>query len=268
MSRFLDVEPIPKRLPPVYGYLSVPLVPLLKALEPISTQIEQLDRFGKIAKTECHYPSEHGLTREESAALFLYTMDWGDNSFYLAINRALRAEDRSTLKPWFSYLRLFDTAVQKLPNVRKSIWRGVKTDISRCFKKGDEFTWWSINSCSTSVNVIKDFLASNSTLFLIEAVNGKDISKYTNFLNEQEVILCPGTRLRVVSDPLDQPPLHIVHLEEITEDSELLDSFTSMSMQSSLVNIHTDDDGNRYEALVHKSHDYNFFSWIHTEKSA
>src|ERR1700722_2773969 len=101
MLRFSDIEPNTKRLPPVYGYLTHELVPLQQALEPILPRIKQLDRFIKIAKTECHFPSEHGLTREESAAVFLYTMEWGENSFYQVINHALRAEDRSTLKPWF-----------------------------------------------------------------------------------------------------------------------------------------------------------------------
>ena len=170
MHRFNDIESAPKRLPPVYGYLAYELQPLQKALEPIYSKIDQLDRFCQIAHSECHFPSEHGLTREESAAIFLYTMEWGESSFYRVINHALRAEDRSTLIPWFAYLKLFDTAVQKLPTVRKNLWRGVPKDISKDFKKDDEFTWWTISSCSTSVDVIKSFLKSDSTLFLIEGV--------------------------------------------------------------------------------------------------
>jgi hypothetical protein len=264
MHRFTDIESAPKRLTPVYGYLTHQLLPLQKTLEPISSKIDQLDRFSKIAKNECHFPSEHGLTRDESAAVFLYTMEWGENSFYQVINRALRAEDRSTLKPWFAYLKLFDTAIQKLPTVRKNLWRGVAKNVANNFKKGDEFTWWNISSCSTSVNIIKDFLGPNSTLFLIEAVNGKDVAGYTNYRNEDEVILCPGTRFRVVSDPLDQPPMHLVHLQEVTDDREeqLTNSFHTMTMtslsktapshttlnvQSLPMRTHTDQWGNRYE---------------------
>jgi hypothetical protein len=81
MHRFTDIESTAKRLPPVYGYLAHPLVSLQKALEPISSQIDQIDRFRKVATNECHFPSEHGLTRDESAAVFLYTMEWGENSF-------------------------------------------------------------------------------------------------------------------------------------------------------------------------------------------
>ncbi|CAF1178284.1 unnamed protein product [Adineta steineri] len=268
MHRFTDIESTSKKLPPFYGYLTHQLVSLSKALEPISSTIDQLDRFSKIAKNECHFPSEHGLTRDESAAIYLYTMELGENSLYQVINRALLAEDRSSLKPWFAYLKLFDAAVQKLPSVRMNLWRGVPIDITSSFKKGDEFTWWAINSCSTSDNIIKDLLGPNSTLFMIEAKNGKDISNYANCPNENEVILFPGTRFRVVSDPLDQSPMHLIHLQEITDDEEesLPTTIKTMAMtptlttasthiptnvQASVMHIHTDEWGNRYETVIH-----------------
>ncbi|CAF1143153.1 unnamed protein product [Adineta steineri] len=263
MHRFTDIESTSKQLPPIYSYLTHELVSLSKALEPISSTIDQLDRFSKIAKNECHFPSEHGLTRDESAAIYLYTMELGKNSFYQVINRALSTEDQSSLKPWFAYLKLFDVAVQKLPNVRKNLWRGVPIDITSNFKKGDEFTWWAINSCSTSDNIIKDLLGLNSTLFSIEAKRGKDISSYANCPNENEVILCPGTRFRVVSDPVDQPPMHLIHLQEITDDEEELptalkvmtttstrtttSTHMSTNVRASLMHIHIDHWGNKYE---------------------
>ncbi|CAF4030698.1 unnamed protein product [Adineta steineri] len=265
MHRFTDIESTSKRLPPVYSYLTHQLVSLSKALEPIFSTIDQLDRFSKIAKNGCHFPSEHGLTRDESAAIYLYTMEWGEDSFHRVINRALRAEDRSSIKPWFAYLKLFDVALQKLPTVQKNLWCGVPRDITTNFKKGDEFTWWTINSCATSDNIVKDLLGPNSTLFLIEAKNGKDISSYANCPNENEVILCPGTRLRVVSDPLDQSPMHLIHLQEITDEEEeeslptalktvittptptTASTHTPTNVQSSLVHIHTDQWDNRYE---------------------
>ncbi|CAF0936938.1 unnamed protein product [Adineta ricciae] len=237
MQRFTNIESTSKRVPPVYGYLAHELLPLLKAIEPLIPKVHQLDRFAKIAKSACHFPSEHGLTRDESAAVFLYTMDWGQNSFYHILNHSLRAEDRSTLKPWFGYLKLFDSATQKLPTVRQNLWRGVPQDVTKSFQQNDEFTWWTISSCSTSIKVLKDFLGPDSTLFLIEAVNGKDISHYTNYPSEHEVILCPGTRLRVLSDPLDQASMHLVHLQEITDNDnhhgQLSNSLHAMSIPDS-----------------------------------
>jgi hypothetical protein len=271
MARFADTDPIPKRLPPVYGYLTHELVPLQKAVEPILPQVDQLDRFAKIAKDECHFPSEHGLTRDESAAIFLYTMEWGGNSFYQVINRALRSEDRLALKTWFAYLKLFDTAIKKLPTVQGNIWRGATRDVSRSFKKDEKFTWWSITSCSTLVNVAKKFLKPSSTLFLIEANNGKDISTYANYPTENEVILFPGTRLRVLSDPFDQSPFDIVHLREENDNtpeqlsrcikagrattlSEIGSSQTTGNSETSFLKAYTDKDSHQYNLLVHISH--------------
>ena len=36
------------------------------------------------------------------------------------LNRALRAEERSSLKPWFSYLKLFDTAPEQIAQFEES----------------------------------------------------------------------------------------------------------------------------------------------------
>ncbi len=79
----------------------------------------------------------------------------------------------------------------------------------------DELIWWSINSCSLDVHIIENFLTANSTLFLIEAINARDITGYTNYPNEHEVILSPGIRLQVVANSMQHTGgLHIVHLRE------------------------------------------------------
>ncbi len=55
---------------------------------------------------------------------------------------------------------------------------------------------------------------------MIEARNGKDISLYSNFPKEKEVILGLGTRLRVASNALGHSALNVVHLVELTDDNE------------------------------------------------
>jgi hypothetical protein len=81
MNRFTDIDLDNKELTPICGYWNHPLVSLEQALEPILPRIDQLDRSIKEAKKFCHYPSEHGLTRDESAAIFLYTIEGSDNCF-------------------------------------------------------------------------------------------------------------------------------------------------------------------------------------------
>jgi hypothetical protein len=223
INRFVDVEFHNNKLSPIHGYRSEKLIPLENALKFIEPRIDGLEHSIKTAKKCCHFPSEHGLTHDESAAVFLYTMEEGNNSFYRVLNQSLQSEDRSALKPWFPYLKLFDTALAKLPTVKKNIWRGVIGDIGKNFKKNEELIWGSVTSCSLQIDTITNFLASETTLtlILIEAVHGKYVSGYTNYPNEDEVLLGPGTQLRVVSDGLDHPGgINVVHLLEISEDSD------------------------------------------------
>jgi hypothetical protein len=220
MLRFTNVDERPTRLPPVYAYRTHPLLPLQQALDPILSKIDGLDEYIKVAKDACHYPSEHDLTREESASIYLYTMDWGEQSLYRVLNAALRVKDRSVLVPWHGYLKLLDTALKKLPSLHMNLWRGINLDIRKNFKEDEKLTWWSFNSCSSAIKVVKQFLGPVSTLLMVEARNGKDISVYSNFPKEKEVILGLGTRLRVVSDVLDHASLNVVHLVELSDENE------------------------------------------------
>ena len=114
MNRFSDIDLSFKRLAPVYGYRSAKLVSIEQALESIQSQIDQLHYYIKIAKKHCHYPSEHNLTQDESASIYIYTMEWDETSLYRLLNKALRDENRQTLKIWFSYMKLFDTALDSV----------------------------------------------------------------------------------------------------------------------------------------------------------
>ena len=222
MNRFGDIDYSFKRLPPVYGYHVQQILSLEKALEPIESQIDELPRFIKIANQYCHFPSEHGLSKDQSASIYIYTMEWGNTSLYRVLNNALRSQNRQALRIWFPYLKLLDTALDKLPTVKEILWRGVPLDIGQSFVKDQTITWWSVNSCSSSIDVIKNFLDNNknSTLFLIEAINGKKVSGYTEYENEDEIILPIGTQFRVKSNALDHPNgSHVVHLVEIVDNN-------------------------------------------------
>ena len=223
MSRYTDIDLKNKRLPPVTGYWHEELVSLEEALKPIEPLINELKRSFKVAKKHCTFPSSHGLTHDESAAVYLYTMEGGQNSFYKVLNDALRSDNRTTLKPWFPYLKIFDMALNKLPLIKGNVWRGVPCIVTGQLKDGQVFTWWSISSCSQSVNVVQSFLGSgnNSTLFMIEAVNARDISNYSYYPDEKEVLLSLGTELRVKGGTINHNDgLSIVHLVELSDADE------------------------------------------------
>ncbi|CAF0779239.1 unnamed protein product [Adineta steineri] len=223
-DRFTDIELENKRLPACFGYITWKLLSLEDTMKELQDILQEINRFVKLAKKYCTYPNDHNLTKDESAAIYIYTMEMSDDScVYRILNQTLRAEDRSKVRPWFGYLKLLHSATSKLPRFKGIVWRGIDKDVTKSFKKGQKITWWSISSCTTSVDVISAFLhkSSSSTLFNIECLNGKLISSYTCYSNENEVILMPGTVFEVVSNPLSHHGgLNIIHLKEISDDDD------------------------------------------------
>jgi hypothetical protein len=94
----------------------------------------------------------------------------------MQLNEALQKNDERTLMPWYGYLKLFLTALNKLFPYRRIVWRDVPEDLSAKYKKNDEHVWWAFSSCTSSVNILEspDFLGTTGalTLFSIEVYNG------------------------------------------------------------------------------------------------
>ncbi|CAF3674116.1 unnamed protein product [Rotaria sp. Silwood1] len=204
------------------GYLNEPLASLEEALQPFNGQIDQLSYYIKEAKTKCHFPSEHNLTRDESAAIYIYTMKWSNKCLYDHLQEAWNSQDRSRMKPWYKYLRLFKSAFDKLPNAKKEIWQGTPFDESIIEKLSSKSPtlYTSMGLCLQSSNEIQDYLEKNGITKIIligyESANGKLIGAYSaNPWNE--VLLFPGMKLGVASYHLinanDSLTLHLKGLK-------------------------------------------------------
>ncbi|CAF3314654.1 unnamed protein product [Rotaria socialis] len=223
-SRFTDLsgEPVDHMLTPIRGYQDRPLVSLSKAVEPVAGVFDEIEDHIFIALNNCQNPAEE-LTQDESASIHLYTMQFdGGCSLYSLLNESLRAENRGELLPWFSFLKLFLTALHKLPSRSGIVWRGIKgVNLSSKYKTGTKFAWWGVSSCTTHVEVLEadEFLGKHGqrTLFSIECINGKSVAKHSYFKNtEKEIILMPGSYFEVMSQLNPAPELHIIQLKEIT----------------------------------------------------
>jgi hypothetical protein len=92
MSRVLGTDIDNEELESIGAYWQNSLVSLEEALESVMARFDQLDRSIKEAKKRCRYPSEHGLTRDALVAVFLYSMEGGDNSLYHILNETLRSK--------------------------------------------------------------------------------------------------------------------------------------------------------------------------------
>lgn len=193
-DRFIELQQINQM--PIESFEEQPIVPLEKAVEGLIPLIGDILKYVDDAKNKCNKTSRY-LTLDESAAIYLYTMPIG---FSRLLNATFRAEDQSALEPWFPFLNLFISALKKLPSSKLTVWRAIDRNIDHFSFDNDMIIWWNIISTSTNLNAIQILLTDTSILLTIDALNGKNISEYSCFPDEQEVILMPGTRLRMITD--------------------------------------------------------------------
>ncbi|CAF0790084.1 unnamed protein product [Didymodactylos carnosus] len=212
---------------PIDGYQSFPLLPLEKALEPVNHIFSDLQAKVWLAKENCKKP-KNDLTIDQSAAIQIYTFEWypANRSLYYILNQALRAADREKLVPWFGYIKLFVTALYKLPSVKQTVWRGVKADLSHLYPTDSKRTWWGLSSCTETIHVLEkeEFLGKTGTrtLFNVECFNGKVIRDHSYYQTENEILLLPASYFQVVSVFDGSNGLHIIHLRQIIPPYTLL----------------------------------------------
>ena len=178
----------------ISGYRDVPSMLIEEAVRSIVEFVPDVQKYAKEAIKNCR-PNTH-LTRDESAAIYLYTMP---NDFFIRLNEALRFQNRDAIEPWFAFLKLFIIGLEKLPSRPAIGWRVIGENFGTDFVEGRQHTWWSVNSCALHQNVFRMFEGSQGTLFCIYAINGKDITTYSANQEKEEIILMPGTLLRVKS---------------------------------------------------------------------
>jgi hypothetical protein len=220
--RVSDFETEPqKMLMPISGYEDMPLVTLEEAVAPLVSILPRIRDYVYVAKQRCVPVPANGLTRDESSAIMLYTMQWSpkEKCLYFALNATLRLEDRQKLIPWFSYLKLFLSALYQLPSARHFVYRGVKMDISEQYPKDKTFIWWAFSSCTSTMETLQSeqFLGKTRarTLFTIDCDSGKDISRHSFYQSEEEILILAARQFTVKSCLQPAPDLHMIQLKEV-----------------------------------------------------
>jgi hypothetical protein len=155
--RITDITQEPHQfLLPISGYEKLPLVPLEIAVEGLVDFLPTIQSYVYVAKQRCEEPAD-GLTQDESAAIMLYSMGWEplEECLYIVLNATLRSSDRGKLKPWLLYLKLLLNGLYRLPSISRSIYRGVKKNLSKYYIMEKTVVWWGFSSCTTSVAVLQ-----------------------------------------------------------------------------------------------------------------
>jgi len=225
-----DITKEPKRmLMPIHGYEKTPLKTLEETVEPLIPLVPRVQTYVHVAKRRCEGKPADGLTVDQSASIMLYTMEWEpqEQCLYAVLNATLRVEDRQKLKPWFLYLKLILSGLFKLPSSPRSVYRGVKMDLSNEYPKGKEIIWWGFSSCASCIEVLENeqFLGNKGTrtLFTIECISGKDISRHSYYQSETELLLLPARQFQVISCLEPASGLHMIQLKEIQSSIMLLE---------------------------------------------
>merc|ERR1712232_558000 len=161
------------------------------------------DIVGSNERGELHARKQSGgPAKAMEACLYAAIMLYTSNAIYRDLNNVLRGEDRQKIQKYVSYLRLLLEALKRLPHQSKNVWRGISVDLFDQYKTGSTVTWWSVSSCTSDINVAKNFMkgcGGKCTLLTIKSKTAADISSITFFGNEKEHLLAPGTQLKVLS---------------------------------------------------------------------
>ncbi|CAF4639803.1 unnamed protein product [Rotaria sp. Silwood1] len=215
---------------PFIGYAQEPILPLADACTSLKPIIPDILTYVSMAleHTPDNPPDE--LTRDESASIYLYTIEWRttDGSLYSHLNYALRQGNQEELQPWLKYLKLFLTALVKIPcSTAQVVWRGVRKNTTNEFPKGARITWWAFSSTTKSLAVLENDLylgtTGERTIFSIEVLNARNIRAHSYFNDEEEILLLPGTFMEVQSLLNPAPDLHIIHLKQMRPKEPLME---------------------------------------------
>ncbi|CAF1667062.1 unnamed protein product, partial [Adineta ricciae] len=109
----------PSSSSPIEGYADEPLLSLVDACEPLTDVLHNLSFYVELALNQTPREPPDRLSVDESAAIRLYTIEWDKpyRSLYSDMNYHLKTMNREKLLPYFRYLKLFITALVKLPCV-------------------------------------------------------------------------------------------------------------------------------------------------------
>ncbi|CAF0978760.1 unnamed protein product [Didymodactylos carnosus] len=206
--RFLDVDKEPRsmiRNRQIEGYQNISLMTLQQAIQPIEHLYPDLASKVFIANENFESCQDSDrLTKNEASAIYLYASEWGTlkGSFHDGLNSALRSDDRHLLTPWYEYLKLLLTALNKLPSLKQKVWRGFKGNLSKRYQIGKQYTWLGISSCTECVDLFdsNEYLGQSETrtIFSIECINGKSIKSHSYYQAQNEIVLLPATCIEVI----------------------------------------------------------------------
>ena len=135
------------------------------------------------------------------------SVDRNANLFYL-LNNALRGRKTNPepFKRWQGFLFFLMRALDQLPPFQGKVYRGGnkgldQETVKKEYAVGRPVQWAAFSSATTDVTAAKEFVEKDvGVIFKLAVVSGRDISAFSYFPKENEVLLSPNTRFVVTSE--------------------------------------------------------------------
>jgi len=154
---------------------------------------------------------KYGLTRDEAGAIVYYTSDArvvlnplvpNIKSPYFKLNKLMATRAIELLSRWKPFLYYLISGLLKLPDYVGTVYRAINNSVlslqNTQYVQDGKIVWVSFSSTCKSELQLKNFSEADTGSWLIlDIKQGKDISNFSLFSEEQEVLLLPNTTFRV-----------------------------------------------------------------------
>eukprot|EP01124_Arcella_intermedia_P010043 TRINITY_DN16600_c0_g1_i1.p1 TRINITY_DN16600_c0_g1~~TRINITY_DN16600_c0_g1_i1.p1 ORF type:complete len:362 (+),score=71.26 TRINITY_DN16600_c0_g1_i1:130-1215(+) len=153
--------------------------------------------------------SRYNLNEDESGAILYYTchsLNPSIRSPYMVLNQLLVSRDIESLHPWMSFIYYLISGLYKLPTIPPTtVYRAIKkplTQLSPQYTPGSHVVWVAFTSTSSDTTCLKQFIdkkSNSGTIMEIKCTEGKDISQFSFYSGEKEILLSPNSTFLVKS---------------------------------------------------------------------
>ena len=133
--------------------------------------------------------------------VYTYELSGEGEQIYGAMNRAMRTNDEAGIAFWRPLIWQVDRALLMLPPYRGKLYRGINLKFNeQSYKRAEAVCWPAFSSASATRAVAEEFVkGDDGTLFFLQSVGARAISRFSKFPLEDEVLFRPNTVFEITS---------------------------------------------------------------------
>ena len=210
------------------NYLLYDLPTILPEVMNICGIVDLIDSIVK----ECFRDNEcnpYGLSFDEVFAVKAYTSEvHQQNSLFFHVNNVLRLRKNEALNPLRPYLSYLMTAIEKIPPVVTTLYRVIPicdiTKEKQNYSVGRKIEWTAFTSTSSDRDSALQFRDWERPyiMFQINAISGRNLTKYSLQPKESEYILSPNSQFTVYQSPEVYGNMLVVKMNETSAEDTLV----------------------------------------------